>query len=89
MESIGIRCLKENLSRYMKQVKAGHPVIVTDRKKEIAVIMPLKKAPMESKILAMMQNGKASWSGGKPVGKTPRLVLKGKSVSEAVIEDRR
>ena len=89
MESIGMRCLKENLSRYMKQVKSGHSVIVTNRKKEIAIIMPLKKAPMENKILSLIQNGKASWSGGKPAGKKPRLVSKGKSVSEAVIEDRR
>ncbi len=89
MESVGIRHLKENLSRYMKQVKSGQPFIVTDRKKEIAIIMPFRKTPMEDKILTLIQHGMASWSGGKPTGKTPRLDSKGKSVSEAVIEDRR
>ena len=43
METIGIRELKENLSRYMKKVKTGEKIVVTDRKKEIAVIMPLFK----------------------------------------------
>ncbi|NIA09367.1 MAG: type II toxin-antitoxin system prevent-host-death family antitoxin [Nitrospiraceae bacterium] len=44
METIGIRVLKENLSRYMKQVKSGETIIITDRKKEIAAIMPFEKA---------------------------------------------
>lgn len=89
MESIGLRHLKENLSRYMKQVKSGQPIIVTDRREEIAVIMPFNKAPIKKKILALIQNGSVSWSGGKPSGMTRRIISKGKSVSEAVVEDRR
>jgi len=83
METIGIRVLKENLSRYMKQVKSGETIIVTDRKKEIAVIMPFEKATKEE------QRGIASWSGSKPSGMTSRIASRGKSVSGAVIEDRR
>ena len=49
METIGIRKLKENLSRYMKQVKSGETIIVTDRKKEIAVIMPFEMATKKRK----------------------------------------
>ncbi len=89
MESIGIRHLKENLSRYMKQVKSGEPIIVTDRKKEIAVIMPFNKTPVKDRVLRLIQTGVVSWSGGKPGGMPHRIVSKGKSVSEAVVEDRR
>ncbi len=90
METIGIRILKENLSRYMKQVKSGETIIVTDRKKEIAVIMPFEKATSkEKKIFQLIQRGVASWTGSKPAGMTPRIVSGGKSVSGAVIEDRR
>jgi len=89
METIGIRELKENLSRYMKKVKTGEKIIVTDRKKEIAVIMPLEKQAKEEKIYQLIQQGAASWSGGKPKGIPRRVVSRGKSVSGAVIEDRR
>jgi len=89
METIGIRKLKENLSRYMKQVKSGETIIVTDRKKEIAVIMPFEMATKEEKIFQLIQRGVAFWSGGKAAGMTPRIASRGKSVSGAVIEDRR
>jgi prevent-host-death family protein len=59
METIGIRELKENLSRYMKRVKTGESIIVTDRKKEIAVIMPLEKKAKEEKIYQLIQRGMA------------------------------
>ncbi|HIJ54925.1 MAG TPA: type II toxin-antitoxin system Phd/YefM family antitoxin [Deltaproteobacteria bacterium] len=89
METIGIRELKENLSRYMKRVKTGERIIVTDRKKEIAIIMPLEKKSNEEKIYQLIQRGMACWSGGKPKGMPTRIVSMGKSVSDAVIENRR
>jgi prevent-host-death family protein len=89
METIGIRELKENLSRYMKKVKTGEKVVVTDHKKEIAIILPISKKAKEEKIYQMVQQGIASWSGGKPRGMSKRFVSKGKSVSSAVVEDRR
>jgi prevent-host-death family protein len=90
METIGIRELKENLSRYMKRVKTGERIIVTDRKKEIAIIIPLaKQAGEEETIYQLIQRGVACWAGGKPKGMPVRIVSRGKSVSSAVIEDRR
>lgn len=88
METIGIRELKENLGLYMKKVKTGEKIIVTDRKKEIAVIMPLEKREKEEKIYQLIQRGAAIWSGGKPQGMRNRIILKGKPISDAVIEDR-
>jgi prevent-host-death family protein len=89
METIGIRELKNNLSRYMKRVKSGEKIIVTDRKKEIAIILPLEKKSKEEKIYQLIQRGVASWSGSKPEGMPDRIISRGKSVSDAVIEDRR
>ncbi|MCF8079125.1 MAG: type II toxin-antitoxin system Phd/YefM family antitoxin [Desulfobacterales bacterium] len=89
MEIIGIRKLKENLSYYMKRVKIGERIIVTDRKKKIAVILPIEKSLTEEKIYRLIQQGAASWSGGKPEGMSDRVVADGASVSDAVVEDRR
>jgi len=89
MERIGIRELKENLSRYMKKVRTGQRIIVTDRNNEIAIILPFGKTDGEEKLYQLIQRGTASWSGGIPEGMRNRIVSKGKSVSSAVIEDRR
>lgn len=85
MERIGIRELKENMSRYMKKVRTGEKIIVTDRNNEIAIILPLGKNAGEEKLYQFIQRGMAYWSGGMP----RRIISKGKSVSSAVIEDRR
>jgi prevent-host-death family protein len=89
METVGVRELKENLSRYLKRVKSGESIVVTDRKKEIAVIVPSGRETDEEKLLELIQRGIAHWSGGKPKGMRSRIVSRGKRVSEAVIEDRR
>ena len=89
MKTVGIRELKRNLSQYLRSVKAGKKVVITDRKKEIAVIVPFKKFDDQGKILQLVREGVADWSGEKPRGISARIKSKGKSTSEAVIEDRR
>ena len=89
MESVGVRELKAQLSRYLRKVKSGERIIVTDRKEKVAVISPLGRESDEEKILALIQRGSAYWSGGRPRGMSSRIVSKGKKVSEAVVEERR
>jgi len=88
METVGVRELKENLSRYLKKVKSGERIVVTDRKKEVALLVPIASKTEEEKILQLIQRGGAYWTGGKPKGMLPRIISKGKKVSEAVLEDR-
>ncbi len=38
MKSVGIKVLKNNLSRYLREVRAGETVLVTDRDEVIAEI---------------------------------------------------
>ena len=89
MEIVGIRELKRNLSEYLRSVKAGEKVVITDRKKEIAVIVPFSKVDDQGKIIQLVREGVADWSGEKPRGMSARIRSKGKTVSEAVVEDRR
>jgi len=89
MEIVGIRELKRNLSEYLRSVKAGKKVIISDRKKEIAVIAPFSKADDQEKIVQLVREGVADWSGDKPRGMSARIRSKGKTISEAVVEDRR
>ena len=89
--TIGVRELKANLSKYLRRVRAGASITVTDRGRAIATIRPAgTAAPDLSWVHQMVAEGKASWSGGKPRGLTPPVKLRGrgKSVSEMLIEDR-
>ena len=51
--------------------------------------MPFRKVDDQGKILQLVREGVADWSGEKPRGMSTRIRSKGKSVSEAVVEDRR
>lgn len=90
METVGIRELKKNLSEVLRIVESGTKVVVTKRKKEIAVIVPsVKKGDHQEKAWQMVREGVADWSGDKPKGSPKRVTPKGADVSAAVIEDRR
>jgi len=89
LKTVGIRELKENLSRYLQRVKSGERIVVTHRKKEVALLVPIARKTEEEKILELIQQGVAYWAGGKPTGMPSPIISRGKRVSEAVIEDRR
>ncbi len=87
MTRVGIRELKSKLSYYLAQVKEGEPVEVTERGVPIAVIMP--PARTEQDVMQdLVRRGIVSWSGGKPQGAHPRVALKGKPLSEYILEGR-
>jgi prevent-host-death family protein len=89
LETVGVRELKLNLSRYLRKVKEGERIMVTDRNKEVAVITPARAASLEDKLLQMVGQGLVQWTGEKPEGIKRRVVSRKGSVSAAVIEDRR
>jgi len=90
MNTVGIRELKANLSRHLKRVRSGTRLVVTERGRAIASIQPIETGGDVDWAHALVAAGRAQWSGGKPKGAAAPVSIKaGKSVSEAVIEDRR
>lgn len=48
MKSVGIKVLKDNLSKYLKLVRGGETILVTDRDEVIAQIrQPARRLPTE------------------------------------------
>ena len=86
---VGIRELKNKLSRYLEKVKEGQTLAVTERGKVIAYIFPAEKSPDYEELIRMVREEKADWSGGKPSGSSKLVEAKGKPVSEIVIAERR
>lgn len=88
MERVGVRRLRDGLSRYIKRVARGERIVVTEHDKAVATLAPASESEEERVLLELVREGSAEWGGGKPEGakKPPRV--KGPSVAEAVIEDR-
>jgi prevent-host-death family protein len=84
----GIRELKRRLSAYLRQVKAGGTVIITDRGKPIGRIVPIAQST-EAQLEALKQAGWIAWSGEKLPPLAPVAQAKsGQTVADLLLEDR-
>lgn len=89
METVGIRDLKAQLSRYLKRVRSGARLAVTERGRTIAVISPVESQPNVDWAHQLVAEGRAQWSGGKPAGSAGAPKLTGQTAASVVLEDRR
>lgn len=89
MKKTGIAELKNNLSRYLDQVKGGESILVLDRNQPVAQIVPLQKgirgaagsddrlARLERKgLIGRGLGGPAKWINQRPPVKVRGSVLK-------------
>ncbi len=88
MIAIGVRQLRDRLSHYLRRVKTGERLVVTQRGKSIAILSPLAESVVDQEIEAMLRDGIAEWSGGKPRGSRRRARIKGPSMTQTIIEGR-
>jgi antitoxin (DNA-binding transcriptional repressor) of toxin-antitoxin stability system len=88
MTTVGIREIKNRLGEYLRKAKAGERIVVTERGKPVAIITR-PGGVAEERIEGMIRERQASWGGGKPRGSRRPTKIKGRSVADAVIEDRR
>jgi len=86
MIAVGIRELKMRLSEYVRKAARGEEIAVTARGREVAFLFPLTRERRAFKWLT--DDGKARIPVGKPRG-ARGLSVKGKTLSDTVIEDRR
>jgi prevent-host-death family protein len=85
---VGTRELKSRLSEYMRRVKAGETITVTEHGKTIGQIVPVR-ATIEERIQAMVAAGQAEWNGQKLSPYKPKAINKGKrQLSDLIVEDR-
>ena len=90
METVGIRDLKAHLSRHLKRVRAGTRLLVTDRGRSIATIVPVTEPGDPDWLHRLVAEGKINWNG-QP-SKVPATGIRskaGKLASDIVLEDRR
>jgi len=87
---IGVRELKNRLSATLARVRRGEAITVTDRNRPVAVIVPAGAGEgTDAVIRTLVKSGRFAWVGGKPAGLNNAPRIRGRSVSDAVVEDRR
>ncbi len=70
--TVGVKELKDHLSTYLRQVKDGKIIEITEHGKPVGRIIP-QEMTLEEKLEAMRKAGLFRWSGrkyspGEPVG---------------------
>ena len=89
MGSVGVRELRDRLSYYLRRVRTGEHLIVTERGKSVAVLSPPIARARDARIEAMVREGVADWGGGKQSGSMRPARVKGPTMARTVSEGRR
>lgn len=85
MTEVGIRELRDHLSRYLDQVQGGEEVVVTDRGRAVARVVPMNG---EREIDRLIREGLVT-PAKMPKGPAPRPIKTAGTVSDLVAEQRR
>ena len=89
MTMVGVRELKNRLSHYLRDVKAGRSITITERGHSVAVLIPAGTHPDAQAARDLTRKGIGSWKGTKPKGASRRVTVKGKPISQIILEERR
>lgn len=82
---VGVRELRNNLSRYLERVREGEEVVVTDRGRAVARVLPISG---ERTIDRLIREGKVTPAKTRNRGR-PRPVKTAGTVSDLIAEQRR
>jgi prevent-host-death family protein len=87
MIEVGVRELRNSLSRYLRRVRSGETIVITDRGVPVARVIP---AGIPENIARLLAEGRVSWSGERfrPPKNVPRP-KPGPPLSDYIGEDRR
>jgi prevent-host-death family protein len=87
--NVPVRELKNRLSRYLRSVRQGRRVVVTDRGRPIAEIGPVnpKRLSPEARLTRLEETGELRRARGRLSDFAP-VRIRGGPVAKTVVEDR-
>jgi len=94
MQTVGVRELKNRLTRYLALIKEGERVVVTHRGKPVAVLGPVegldgRKPSKAEQLAALARRGLITLPQGTPDLRTRPVAIRGEPISRTLIRDRR
>jgi prevent-host-death family protein len=94
MKTVGLRELKNRLSEYVREVRAGESVLVTDRGEVVAELVPPGQAPdgisAPSGLVALAKGGRLTLGADNEAAAYPKLsrLLKRHRAAELLDQER-
>jgi prevent-host-death family protein len=86
---VGARELKTRLGTYLRRVRQGRTLLVTDRGEPIAELRPLPQdASVPPALLKLSSEGAVTLPVRKRMGAFRPIRSRGRTLSEAIVEDR-
>lgn len=67
-KSITLNGFKSRLVSYLGQVREGESLLIVDRDRPLARLVPASSNPVEQRLYTLARNGQLFWDGGKPFG---------------------
>lgn len=89
--NVSVRELKDRLSEYLRRVQAGERVVVTDHGRSVAEIVPIdpsRLSPAE-RLELMASSAEVTVPRGKGFATVKPSKIRGRSISDTLLEDRR
>lgn len=90
--AVGVRQLKTHLSEYLRRVKAGETIVITERGQPIGRLIPPappRELTLEEKLQRLVEAGLVEWNGQKPEFVEPVALLRSDVLaSDLVVEMR-
>lgn len=92
MEKVGSREFKNRMGRYIRAVRNGNALVLTNRGNPLVKIVPLDDTAAEPSVMEKLKQleaaGKIRLGSGR-FKKCRPVKIKGKPISQTIIEDRR
>jgi prevent-host-death family protein len=93
MSTVGVRELKNRLTRYLGQTKHGEEIVVTERGKPIALLTPIgsakRGASLEARLAKLAARGLLTPPTRQPLKRVRPVKISGPPISRTIVEDRR
>ena len=88
---IGIREAKVHLSRYLRMVRNGAEIVITDRGKPVGKIVPMEAAelPLADRIKRLEAQGVIARQHGKSEGKIPAAIPISGNIAQKILQEDR
>ena len=89
-KTVGARELKTRLGQYLRAVRSGSTIVVTDRGEPVAELRPIraKKGDLEARLDEMVALGLLTRGSGEPLLPATPVRISGAPISRTIIEDR-
>ncbi len=88
---VGIREAKVHLSRYLRMVRKGAEIVITDRGKPVGKIVPIEPAelPLTDRIKRLEDQGSIERKTEKQSGKIPSAIPLAGNIAQKILQEDR